>query len=177
MIRMQAAVRKAQDAANSLYRRSPWDYRDMGLNIFTDVARTNARGAGGPAGKTGVLAYSAARVPFGPLTNPAEKLAAAVGSECDAPPVGVELVPLATSVSGVRRVKLTTDQGIDVPDVPDVPAARGMGQALPVGGSYPVSCSPAVESSALGSSGIPSWVWLLVGLGVLVAASNGGRGR
>src|SRR5579864_5283310 len=66
MIATQRAAVLAENATRSIYTRSPFDFADMGLNIFTDVARANAAGAGGPAGSAAAIGYSAPGVPFGP---------------------------------------------------------------------------------------------------------------
>jgi len=260
MIGMQAAVINAQAAANSLSTRSPADFADLGPNIMADVAATNRYGAGGPAGASGSIAYSAPGVPFGPWLNRGPGDRVPVGPCPISKPV--QLVPLQMSVSQVRQPTLTTAQPLDTspapcsrprtgnicmdiaralvgstevsadvlwactqkgysqagvhaapaPCVPNqmiqVSAAelaavppyqsacdpavdlncrpggglsglrrRGMGDAYPMQGAYPVSCSPA--AAATGAVTIsPGWWLALIGLGLLLAAGgSAGRAR
>ena len=200
MIATQAGAVAAQAAANSIYTRSPFDFADMGLNIFSDVALANAAGAGGPAGAAAAIGYSAPGVPFGPSGS------VPISSAEDAP--AVEMVPLTASVSGYPgQPKLTTNQGVNVPPVgpgwrqawarrPRNPRRLGgqvqgktlgtdvsvlQGAPYPVAGAYPVSCSKLGASSPADNSaagGISIWWWLgLVAVGLLVVNADSGSRR
>jgi len=117
-IALQQAVSNAQAAANSIYARTPWDYADMGVNIFNDVANSNARGAGGPASRIAPFGYSAPGVPFGPTASTGELDV----KQCGVRAPSVQIVPLATSLSKVRQPTLTTTQPVAVPPVVQAPA-------------------------------------------------------
>jgi hypothetical protein len=161
----QAAAARAQEAANSLYTRSPWDYADLGLNIFTDVARTNLRGAGGPASSVGQVGYSAVKlVPYQVAAG--ESASKQLTCEPNAP--GVNVVPLVTTPIIYRSPQLTTTQPLEVPDVV-VPStssglgcgcSRGLAGVYPVGGPLGVSCTPAPGLPAASRPAASSWGWL-----------------
>lgn len=199
MIGMQAGVVNAQAAADKLYTRSPFDYADMGLNIFADVARQNAQGAGGPGGKTAAIGYSGYGVPFGP------RGAAAIACEGDEP--GVTIVPVNSSISTYpNQPKLTTDQNLNVPAVPPSwrqawanrprKSLRGggpmtgkrlsdlvtalPGAPYPTAGPYPTTCNPQNAAIAVNSSGSgisPLWWLALIGVGLLAFGGYDGRSR